>query len=253
MPEYIELKLNANIINEHYSIIYSRVINFNTKSGGEDIVTPTTSFRVKAFARGKELILSLHDDSMARCMWYKFHLGMSGMFYLSPVPPENLGSIYKKNTLFAFESLDKQSYLCFMDVRRFAKWEFTSAWGKNRGPDPLIEENDFRDNIKANINSKDFKKPIYEVLTNQKYFNGIGIYLLSKILDRVGDDPNLDAKTFIIKNKEKFFSVINEVLNEDIQYFKNEQEYYYPYQQGNYLIMKNGRKFWYGEKLKKYF
>lgn len=243
VPEYIELKLNAEVINKSSEVVYSRVINYNSKGGG-DIVAPAMNFKVKAFARGKELMLSLYDDIPS--MYYKFHLGMSGMFYLSPVPPDYLGPTYEKNTLFAFESQNKQSYLCFLDVRRFAKWKFTSAWGNDRGPDPLIEEGDFRAKVAAAIHSKDFKKPIYEVLTNQNYFNGIGNILRADLLAQVDDTPFQSAEDWFNKHPDFCDTIVNHLkVTEERNSSQGEDG---QYGRGQYIIDKKNRKFWYNEK-----
>lgn len=74
--------------------------------------------------------------------------------------------------------------LCFVDYRRFGRWEVGGTWGRDRGPDPMWEYQNFRENILTGLKSADFNKPICEALLNQKYFNGIGNYLRAEILYR---------------------------------------------------------------------
>lgn len=74
--------------------------------------------------------------------------------------------------------------LCFVDYRRFGRWEVGGTWGKDRGPDPMWEYPSFRQSVLADLQKAPFKKPICEVMLNQKYFNGIGNYLRAEILYR---------------------------------------------------------------------
>jgi len=62
-------------------------------------------------------------------------------------------------------------------------------WGVDRGPDPINEYAAFRDNILANLQKPEFKKPICQVMLNQKYFNGVGNYLRAEVLFRLEVAP----------------------------------------------------------------
>ena len=82
--------------------------------------------------------------------------------------------------------------LSFVDVRRFGKWKQGLVWSENRGPDPTTEHREFFLNVMTNLTK--LKKPLYEALMDQKYFNGIGNYLRAEIIYRAGDvDPFLPA------------------------------------------------------------
>ena len=82
--------------------------------------------------------------------------------------------------------------LSFVDVRRFGKWKQGLVWSDNRGPDPTTEYKAFWDKVMTNLTK--LKKPLYEMLMDQKYFNGIGNYLRAEIIYRAGDvDPFLPA------------------------------------------------------------
>merc|ERR1711997_64296 len=75
------------------------------------------------------------------------------------------------------------------DYRRFGKWEINGEWGKDRGPDPISNYEDFRSNILNNLEDVAFNGPICETMLNQKYFNGIGNYLRAEILYRCSVPP----------------------------------------------------------------
>ena len=67
--------------------------------------------------------------------------------------------------------------LSFVDYLRFGTWIINGDWGSDRGPDSVVEYEDFRQNVLDNLENQAFKKPICETLLNQKFFNGIGNYL----------------------------------------------------------------------------
>jgi endonuclease VIII-like 1 len=254
MPEYVELQLNAEVINSFSQEEFQRVIVYKT-IGKNDVIKQrydSVPFKVYAYTRGKELMLKLTDVSpiMTTSFYYRFNLGMSGMFYAAPIPPDALSMehVYRKNTMFAFENVTKDVYLGFLDVRRFAKIADSAIWGKNRGPDPLKEEDQFRLNISAALLSKDFKKPIYEVLVNQKYFNGIGNVLRADILAQIDDTPFQSAHDWFSKHPD-FCDTIVKHLRVTLGR-RSSQSNDGQYGQGLHIIDKNNRKFWYNEKWK---
>lgn len=74
--------------------------------------------------------------------------------------------------------------MIFKFVFRFGRWEVNDSWSPNRGPDPVLEYPAFRENILNSLDNNDFKKPLCELMHNQKYFNGIGNYLRAEIIYR---------------------------------------------------------------------
>ena len=78
------------------------------------------------------------------------------------------------------------------DTRNFAKWRVGEDWNvEKRGPCPLTEYPLFAMNIYnfLNKNSKVKDHPLYLILMNQKYFNGIGNYLRAEILFELNINP----------------------------------------------------------------
>lgn len=65
-------------------------------------------------------------------------------------------------------------------MRRLGGWAVvpvSSPWGKDRGPDPVKEFDEFCEHLQAHLGCAAFRKPISEVLLDQRYFNGVGNYL----------------------------------------------------------------------------
>ena len=114
-------------------------------------------------------------------------MGMSGYFKLTNTGDE------AKHSHLKFHRKDGTT-LSFVDMRRFGKWKQGLWWNDSRGEDPTTSFDSFWKDIMTNLTSRAFKKPLYEVLMNQKYFNGIGNYLRAEIIYRAEDvDPFLPA------------------------------------------------------------
>lgn len=255
MPEISEVRIMSEYINEvsqdktFINIKKSEVSKIKTNLDYDWSV----GFKLKSESRGKELILKLEGLNKSLLT----NMGMSGnwVFIKNKITP--------KHAHLIFETTDGE-LLCLVDVRRFAKWKWSETWSENRGPDPIKEHLKFKENILDNLNKKDFQKPIYELMMNQKYFNGIGNYLRSEIINRINDNPFLTSKEFITKNPN-FFDVCKDVilesyvlgggqLKEWVNPFNEDKitfsEWLKCYGKKNMstIIDKNGRKFWYNPK-----
>uniref|UniRef100_A0A8C3HC50 Endonuclease VIII-like 1 DNA binding domain-containing protein n=1 Tax=Chrysemys picta bellii TaxID=8478 RepID=A0A8C3HC50_CHRPI len=102
-----------------------------------------------------------------------------------------------KNPEVLFESDAPHRALCFVDIRRFGRWEVHGTWQLDRGPCVMLEYEKFRENVLRNLSDKAFNKPICEALLNQKFFNGIGNYLRAEILYRLKIPPFEKARTVL--------------------------------------------------------
>lgn len=155
-----------------------------------DVEFTAETFKISAETRGKELKVILQDENeLKNSMKILFRFGMSGCFQLTSVC-----SLPKHAHLQFYTQGGEPMVLSFVDYRRFGRWEVDGDWGKDRGPDPILEYDLFRQNVLDNLDKSDFQHPICEVLLNQKYFNGIGNYLRAEILYRGGVPPFSLAK-----------------------------------------------------------
>jgi endonuclease VIII-like 1 len=64
----------------------------------------------------------------------------------------------------------------------------------------LTEWEDFVTNLHNQSDRKIFDKPIYQLMLDQKYFNGMGNYLRAEILDRANQNPFVSSRE-AIQNK----------------------------------------------------
>jgi endonuclease VIII-like 1 len=217
MPEISEVRIMSDFINKvakntDYFIAISKNPEHKSKT---DITPPYSKFQLFAQSKGKELRLEFvnraHRGIISRTKYLTFTMGMSGNWNYS----KNVFEIPKHTHLMFMDS--NGGILGMYDVRRFARWDWRS-WNAERGHDPVQETELFKKDILENL-TKDrfFQKPIFEVMMNQKYFNGVGNYLRAEILGRIDLDPRLSAADYIIKAGEKFFNLTEKIIVESYE------------------------------------
>jgi endonuclease VIII-like 1 len=214
MPEISEVRIMSDFINQ----VAGRTENFVGISKNPEhksktnLHLPFESFQLRADARGKELRLKFisldfnYEEAETRIM--TFTMGMSGNWNYS----KDLFSIPKHTHLTIVDC--NGGVLGMHDVRRFARWDWRS-WNPERGHDPVQETELFKKDILENLmKDRIFQKPIFEVMMNQKYFNGVGNYLRAEILGRMDLDPRLSAENYITRAGEQFFNITEKVIVE---------------------------------------
>jgi len=262
MPELAELRLTADYINKASEGRTYTGVKKNPQHKGEMFEVPFEKFNIQAMSRGKELIVYLYDYNSDEVLPVRWTMGMAGHFRLSKTGDEN------KHAHFMFMSEDNHT-LSFVDVRRFGKWKPGFVWSENRGPCPVKEFEDFKENILSNLDKKEFNKPINEVLMNQKYFNGIGNYLRAEILYRMEDVyPFMESRQIIKEHGKELFMLCKAVpelayimgggeikdwknpFKNDTDYIRTRSTFFLCY--GNetmaQVVDKTGRRFWYDPK-----
>ena len=255
MPEIAEVKIMAEYINQVCNnLAFSKIRKSKVTKVETDLKIPFDIFRLVAESRGKELKLtlkSIHTEDVKTLICI---MGMSGNWVLTEIGKQ------PKHSHLMFETTTH--CLSFVDVRRFGKW-WWGDWSQNRGPDPLMEWDSFVNNLHTNSNKKIFEKPIYQLMLDQKYFNGCGNYLRSEILYRSDINPFMSAKKAI--NDENFLqnckTIIEDAyiigggqlkdwvnqLNPDKETFNKWLKCYGKLES----IKDGGRTFWYDSKWKK--
>lgn len=185
MPELAELKFTADYVNQVSEGQTYVGVEKNPIHKCDDLNIPFKKFKIKAVSKGKEMVLYFLDKLSDQYIPVRITMGMSGHFKLT-----NTGQEPKHSHLKFYRS--DGTTMSFVDVRRFGKWKQGVAWSENRGPDPTTEFDMFWTKVMTNLTK--LNKPLYEVLMDQKYFNGIGNYLRAEIIYRAGNvDPFLPA------------------------------------------------------------
>lgn len=193
MPELAELKLTSDFVNEASSSIVYTSVKKNPEHKGQELDIPFRYWRLSAESKGKEIVLTIKCDDTGQAIPIRITMGMSGHFQVTNTGQE------PKHAHLKFYRKDGTT-LSFVDVRRFGKWTQGAAWNEDRGPDPTSDFDAFFLNIMTNLTKRTFRKPLYEVLMDQKWFNGIGNYLRAEIIFRAENvDPFLPASQQIAK------------------------------------------------------
>jgi endonuclease VIII-like 1 len=263
MPELAEVRLTSEYVNmvvegKTFSSTWKNPVH---KLHDLDLLPHTMGkdFTIKSIARGKEIKLTICPIGQAE-FGIMFTLGMGGKFDFNPV------SSRAKHTHFSFLTSDGNHELEFVDVRRFGRWKI-GDWNPDRSPDLTTEFEAWKDNILQNIGHKDFQRPFFEFLMNQRWINGYGNYLRAELCHRMDIDPFLSAKDIILDHSDQFFEIApllpqqayrlgggqiytwNNPLNSEIQPHAWD-EWMRAYKNPNYsnIIDRNGRRFWYHPK-----
>uniref|UniRef100_A0A452GGM9 Formamidopyrimidine-DNA glycosylase catalytic domain-containing protein n=1 Tax=Gopherus agassizii TaxID=38772 RepID=A0A452GGM9_9SAUR len=185
MPEGPELHLAICYINTVCAgLIFSGKVEKSEVSRNPEVLFESNAYLISATSRGKEIkTRSLAEgetrsqNGLQQPMDLVFRFGMSGSFKLTSVAEL---SIHAHLRFYTKES--PHPALCFMDFRRFRRWEVHGTW---------------QENVLRNLSDKAFNKPICEALLNQKFFNGIGDYLRAEILYRLKIPPFEKARTVL--------------------------------------------------------
>ena len=218
MPEISEVRIMSEFINRvasdvDYFVGMSKNPEHKSKTS---LVLPFNHFQLKAYSRGKELMLrfinldfSYGDPTDLKPL--VFTMGMSGNWNYS----KTIFDVPKHTHLMIIDC--HGGVLGMNDIRRFARWDWR-GYNEERGHDPVQETELFKKDILENL-MKDrlFQKPIFEVMMNQKYFNGVGNYLRAEILGRIDLDPRLSARDYIIKSGELFFNMTEKIIVESYE------------------------------------
>ena len=196
MPEGPELHIAARFINsatERFKF-GGQITKSDVSTKNPSVEWTAPEYRIRAETRGKELKVFLLDSTNSSSKTHLlFRFGMSGCFKLADVSNLPNHAHLKFFTIGATPAMA----LCFVDYRRFGRWEIEGDWGKDRGPDPMFQYTEFRGNVLNNLKNAAFNRPICEAMLNQKFFNGIGNYLRAEILFRAGIKPFDQARSVL--------------------------------------------------------
>jgi endonuclease VIII-like 1 len=243
MPELAELRLSSDYVNEYVvGKTFNKIIKTPTHKGPE-VEVPYDEFTIRTESRGKELKMYINDS-----VTLMFGFGMTGGFEFTK------NTEIPKYAHLQFHTSDGY-VLSYVDVRRFGRWKL-GDWKVDRSPDPTTEFSSFVKHIKHNLDAKAFDKPIYELLMNQKYCNGIGNYLRAEILGRIDSNPFVSAREYIKQNPQvlelckviPLESYLYKKKHNTVYGVKEPYLRYYKSENSLHIEDKGKRVFWYDSK-----
>lgn len=218
MPEISEIRIMSEVINK--GITFNRVIN--RRIGKNPAIEKDSDFKINSHSKGKVLYADIDGEL------YQFGMGMTGNWYWFTSNNPDEESLYENNSILKHSRLifvgkDSRN-LALIDTRYFSRWKKVDKVSKDRSPCPMQELDDYTQYYNESVTKflKRSKKPIYENLMNQKYFNGIGNYLRAEILGFIGNEyninPLIESNLWLKETEDKRVNV-PEILNYFSRYF----------------------------------
>jgi len=258
MPEISEVRIMSEFIQlSSKNLIFTKAEKNPIHKSKTDLSFLKNPFSITSTSRGKELKLHIQETADSTKKDLTFTMGMSGSWIFIPT-----GEFVPLHTHLLFYSI--VGILGMNDVRRFARWDWRD-WNPDRSPDPVEEHEQFRKNIFENQHNRNFKRPLFELLLDQKYFNGIGNYLRSTILYHLDIDPSLEFGNLSNKKKNELLTLCQDFPiffyqknGGQLSTWKNPHnldtsgihELLF-YKMGNKILDSNKRTFWYNPKYEK--
>ncbi|XP_074184404.1 endonuclease 8-like 1 isoform X2 [Rhinolophus sinicus] len=145
MPEGPELHLASRFVNEACrGLVFGGCVEKSPISRNPEVPFESSAYHISASARGKELRLTLSPLPGAQPsrepLALVFRFGMSGSFQLAP------GDALPAHAHLRFYTAPPppRLALCFVDIRRFGRWDIGGEWQPGRGPCVLREYEQFR-------------------------------------------------------------------------------------------------------------
>lgn len=258
MPELAEVKIMSEYVNHVTKDKVFSDVRKNPVNKNPEFKVQYQKFTIHSENRGKELRLIVnpypripYPPKILLC-----GMGMAGNWSFVKRGEE------PKHSHLMFDTEDGYT-LCLVDFRRFSRWKESNQWSDNRGPCMLTEWDSFVQNLKDNSERKIFDKPIFELMLDQRYFNGCGNYLRAEILDRANVNPFISSREAI--ENGKMLELCKDIVIEAYQlgggqlsqwtnpYFDDKitfREWLQCYGKKEKIKDRSGRTFWYDSKHK---
>lgn len=256
MPEGPEIRIMSDFINQKcFNKKFVSVYHVEKGNKPTLIQDQLNDFEIVSEFHGKKIILKL--KSVLEIVPIYVFMGMSGSWKW--INTDDWSDT--KYTRLKFDTDDGYSLLLFggyLGPKYSINGNFKSS---KSGPDIIQEFDCFEKNIRNNLNNRDFDKPIFELLLEQKYFAGVGNYLRSTILYYADVNPFLNSRE-IISSNPNFLDLCRQILERSyqlnggqlkdwtnpFQVTSDKFDKWVFYQKGNSIKDKNGRTFWYNSK-----
>ena len=173
-------------------------------------VLDNKTWKISASSRGKEMIIRFYNEDEEHLL--KVNFAKIGSIETYDVTAT--GEVFDKRALLRFYVDDK--VFAISDFTRFIIVRWSSEWDGNRSPDIVFEHNAWRDLLYEKRKIAYFDRPIFEILTDQRFFNGVGNFSRSEILARTRFSPFTPFSEVLSEEilRNDFFLISREVLNE---------------------------------------
>jgi endonuclease VIII-like 1 len=201
MSEFFNEKLeNCEIVKIEKSPMSKNHCDFSVMIGKK--------WKVKSSSRGKEMMIKI-DNTLEH---FSLKIGFARIGYLQYYSLDEIPEDFDKNAMLRFYT--ESHVMCLCDYTRFSQWRWCNTWDPARSPDIVLENNDWRDNLYKWRKLERFKKPIFDLILDQRYFNGVGNFSRAEILCRTKCSPFMSFNEILESDELRtdFFIVAKETL-----------------------------------------
>jgi len=168
-------------------------------------------WKLKSSHRGKEMIIKLTSGLETHSIKVNFaKIGSLEYFPIDKIDKEYLD----KRGMIRFYTEDTVYFIS--DFSRYVIWRWSDEWDTRRSPDVFVEHNDWRDFMYKNRKIPYFNRPVFDILTDQRFFNGIGNFTRSEILARTRFSPFTHFSEILSTDvlRDDFFLIVKETMTE---------------------------------------
>jgi formamidopyrimidine-DNA glycosylase len=170
---------------------------------------------VEFHCRGKQMMIVFRSGDEERRMTVGFaRIGLIQYYDLNSIDQEE----FDKKAMLRLYTSDRVYFIS--DFTRYAIWKWSDEWHLMRSPDIVLEHNAWREHLRSLRNSKRFKKkfnkPVFEALSDQLLFNGVGNFSRCEILARTRFSPFTTLIEIVDSEvlRKDFFDVIKETMSD---------------------------------------
>lgn len=211
MPESTEVYIMSEFLNKKLG--HSDVIKVekNPMSKNKCDLSPLEGkrWKVSTKSRGKEMMVEFNSGEETLFMKVGFaRIGNIQEFALDELETDD----FKNRAMLRFYTEDR--VYAVSDFTRYVIWRWADEWDVNRSPDVFLEHNQWRSHIYHHRQHKYFKRPIFDLMCDQRFFNGVGNFSRAEILARTRFSPFTHFSEILETEilREDFFSACKETM-----------------------------------------
>lgn len=203
MPEGPEIRVMSDFVN-HNSKNHKFKKLYHVAKGNNPEDANFNDFELSSDSLGKQIQLNLKSTN--ENLEISVFMGMTGNWKLTPTEIWN-------ETKYCRMRLDREDGMSLLLYGGYMGPKYRiGGFGTDRGVDIYKEPKKFRRNVIENLGTKQFDKSLPESLLNQKYFNGVGAYLVAEILGRLDYNPFRSFNELSSSELNSLFDITEESL-----------------------------------------
>lgn len=264
MPAGPEVAIMTKFYNEQNLEIERIEVNPISKCNCDISVLRNKTWKVRFESRNREFNMHFLNEDHTTAHILRIGFSKVGTLYMCNVA--DIPDDFDRIAMIQFYTTTGK-VLYVHDYINLASWKFVESFDYNKNPDILFDFDNWLDYMYELRNDSRFNLPIFELMSDNKFFNGINNYSRSEILYRTYCSPFMTFNELIKDDvlRNNFFKVLREVLQSiydlggmEYKYWKN------PYgveknnlkslskchgNRGNsyYHINKKGSRFWFNK------